>query len=137
MPAADGGQPGAVSARKSLESIRVVKEGAAPPAAPKVSGPKHREPKADTAAGIDHYRTYKPRPFTREERDDTTILFGGLHWRAERVIQGSMEGLGYRAQVLPTATREDLLLGRELADIGQCCPTSFVTGNLAGYLRDK
>jgi predicted nucleotide-binding protein (sugar kinase/HSP70/actin superfamily) len=83
------------------------------------------------------YRAYKPRPFTREERDKVTILFGGLHWRTERVIQGAMENLGYRTQVLPTATREDLLTGREVADIGQCCPTSFTTGNLANYLRGK
>ena len=81
------------------------------------------------------YRTYKPGPFTRAERDTTTILFGGLHWRAERLIQGAMEGLGYRSRVLPVATKEDLLAGRELADIGQCCPTSFTTGNLANFLR--
>jgi predicted nucleotide-binding protein (sugar kinase/HSP70/actin superfamily) len=81
------------------------------------------------------YRAYKPGPFTREERDSVTVLFGGLHWRAERVIQGAMENLGYRTQVLPTATREDLLTGREVADIGQCCPTSFTTGNLANFLR--
>ena len=83
------------------------------------------------------YRAYKPRPFTREERDGVTILFGGLHWRAERVIQGAMQNLGYRTQVLPTATREDLLTGREVADIGQCCPTSFTTGNLANHLRNE
>jgi len=83
------------------------------------------------------YRAYKPRPFTREERDKVTVLFGGLHWRAERVIQGAMENLGLRTEVLPTATRDDLLLGREVADIGQCCPTSFTTGNLANYLRGK
>src|SRR5499427_1951637 len=83
------------------------------------------------------YRAYKPRPFTREERDRVTVLFGGLHWRVERVIQGTMENLGYRMQALPTATREDLLTGREIADIGQCCPTSFTTGNLANYLRGK
>jgi predicted nucleotide-binding protein (sugar kinase/HSP70/actin superfamily) len=81
------------------------------------------------------YRAYQPRPFTREERDTVTILFGGLHWRAERIIQGTMENLGYRMQALPTATREDLATGREIADIGQCCPTSFTTGNLANYLR--
>ena len=81
------------------------------------------------------YQTYRPRPFTRPERDNVTILFGGLHWRAERLIQGAMENLGYRSEVLPTATREDLLAGRELADIGQCCPTSFTTGNLANFLR--
>jgi predicted nucleotide-binding protein (sugar kinase/HSP70/actin superfamily) len=83
------------------------------------------------------YRAYKPRPFTREERESVTLLFGGLHWRAERVLQGSMENLGYRTQVLPTATREDLLTGREVADIGQCCPTSFTTGNLANFLREQ
>jgi hypothetical protein len=81
------------------------------------------------------YRTYRPRPFTRAERSEVTILFGGLHWRAERLIQGAMENLGYRSRVLPTATKEDLLTGRELADIGQCCPTSFTTGNLANFLR--
>jgi predicted nucleotide-binding protein (sugar kinase/HSP70/actin superfamily) len=86
---------------------------------------------------LHHYRTYKPRPFTREERDNVTVLFGGLHWRAERVIQGAMEGLGYRVRVLPVATKEDLLTGRELADIGQCCPTSFTTGNLVNFLRDE
>src|SRR5215813_7887954 len=83
------------------------------------------------------YRAYKPLPFTREERDRVTVLFGGLHWRAERLIQATMENLGYRMQALPTATREDLLTGREIADIGQCCPTSFTTGNLANYLRRK
>jgi predicted nucleotide-binding protein (sugar kinase/HSP70/actin superfamily) len=88
-------------------------------------------------SAVEPYRAYKPRPFTREERDQVTVLFGGLHWRVERVIQGSMENLGYRTQVLPTATRADLLTGREVADIGQCCPTSFTTGNLANYLRGK
>ena len=83
------------------------------------------------------YRAYKPRPFTVEERGQTTLLFGGLHWRAERIIQGTLENLGYRAQILPTATREDLLTGREVADIGQCCPTSFTTGNVANFLRSE
>ena len=92
-------------------------------------------PPARSAA--EPYRAYKPRPFVREERDKVTVLFGGLHWRVERVIQGAMENLGYRTQVLPTATREDLLTGREVADIGQCCPTSFTTGNLANHLRGK
>jgi predicted nucleotide-binding protein (sugar kinase/HSP70/actin superfamily) len=58
-----------------------------------------------------------------------------LHWRAERVIAAVFENLGYRARSLPPASKTDLLTGRELADIGQCCPTSFTTGNLANYLR--
>ncbi len=97
--------------------------------------PRTVAPPARTAS--QPYRAYKPAAFTREERDKVTVLFGGLHWRAERVIQGAMENLGYRTQVLPTATRDDLLTGREVADIGQCCPTSFTTGNLANFLREQ
>ena len=83
------------------------------------------------------YRAYTPRPFTRAERDSVTILFGGLHWRAERILQAVLEQSGYRAQVLPIATKDDLLTGREVADIGQCCPTSFTTGNLVNFLRGE
>src|SRR5213594_722041 len=85
----------------------------------------------------DHYRAYAPRPFTRAERDSTTILFGGLHWRIERILQAVLESSGYRAQILPVATKEDLLTGRETADIGQCCPTSFTTGNLVNFLKKE
>ncbi len=98
---------------------------------------RHVPPPGRVATGDGHYRAYRPRPFTRAERDSVTVLFGGLHWRAERLIQGAMENLGYRTQVLPTATRADLLAGREVADIGQCCPTSFTTGNLANFLREQ
>src|SRR5260370_12582513 len=85
----------------------------------------------------EHYRAYTPRPFTRQERDTVTILFGGLHWRAERILQAVLEGAGYHARVLPVATRDDLLTGREGADIGQCCPTSFTTGNLVNFLKGE
>ena len=84
-----------------------------------------------------HYRAYNPRPLTKEEISGVEILFGGLHWRAERTIQAVFENLGYRARILPVATRKDLQTGRELADIGQCCPTSFTTGNLANFLREE
>jgi predicted nucleotide-binding protein (sugar kinase/HSP70/actin superfamily) len=103
--------------------------------APAPTGVRAVAPPARIAS--EPYRAYKPRPFTREERDEVTLLFGGLHWRAERVIQGAMENLGYRARPLPTPTREDLLMGREVADIGQCSPTSFTTGNLANFLRGE
>ena len=86
---------------------------------------------------VDHYRAYKPCAFTKAERQEVTILFGGLHWRAEQLLKANFENLGYKAEILPTVTKEDLLTGRELADIGQCCPTSFVTGNLANFLRAK
>lgn len=89
------------------------------------------------AAATRHYRAYAPKPVTKDELNDVEFLFGGLHWRAERVIQAVFENLGYKARPLPAATREDLMTGRELADIGQCCPTSFTTGNLANFLRTE
>jgi predicted nucleotide-binding protein (sugar kinase/HSP70/actin superfamily) len=81
------------------------------------------------------YRAYSPQPFLKADRSSVEILFGGLHWRAEHVIAALFENLGYRARPLPPASKADLLAGRELADIGQCCPTSFTTGNLANFLQ--
>jgi predicted nucleotide-binding protein (sugar kinase/HSP70/actin superfamily) len=122
---------GSSDARKSaLADIPVVVAKDVAPAKPRVVAPPAR-------SATEPYRAYKPRPFTREERDKVTILFGNLHWRAERVMQGVFSNLGYRTQILPTATRADLLSGREVADIGQCCPTSFTTGNLVNTLRNE
>ena len=89
------------------------------------------------AVTAEQYRAYTPRPFTRAERNDVTLLFGGLSWRAERLLEAALANVGYRARALPHATKEDLLAGRELADIGQCCPTSFTTGNLVNFLRGE
>ena len=114
----------------SLADIPVVVARDAEPA-------KARSVQPPARSSPEPYRAYKPQPFTREERDKVTILFGNLHWRAERVMQGVFSNLGYRTQILPTATRADLLAGREVADIGQCCPTSFTTGNLVNTLRSE
>jgi len=116
--------------KSALADIPVVLAGDAVPAKTRSVAPPAR-------STTEPYRAYKPQPFTRAERDKVTVLFGNLHWRAERVLQGAMANLGYRSQILPTATREDLLTGREVADIGQCCPTSFTTGNLVNYLRGE
>jgi predicted nucleotide-binding protein (sugar kinase/HSP70/actin superfamily) len=82
-----------------------------------------------------HWRSERPKPLGAAEARQKEFLFGGLNWRSERLIEAAFANRGYRARALPTATRQDLLTGRELADIGQCCPTSFTTGNLANFLR--
>lgn len=84
---------------------------------------------------VTHYTAYRPRPFTRDERERTTILFGGLTWKHERLVQGVLQNLGYDAEPLPAVTRADLDAGKELVDVGACCPTLFTTGNLASFLR--
>ena len=86
---------------------------------------------------ISHYSAYKPRPFTREERDKVTILYGGLTWKHERLIQGAMHNMKYNAEPLPNINREDLDAGKELIDVGACCPTIFTTGSLVNFLKQE
>src|SRR5438876_10462 len=86
---------------------------------------------------ISHYTAYKPRPFTREQRDHTTILYGGLTWKHERLMQGALHNLKYNAEPLPNIAREDLDAGKELIDVGACCPTIFTTGSLVNFLKKE
>jgi hypothetical protein len=69
------------------------------------------------------------------ERDSVTILRRAALARRAHLAGGAESG-GHKAQV-PEATRDDLLTGREVADIGQCCPTSFTTGNLVNFLKKE
>jgi len=89
------------------------------------------------ATAVQHYSTYKPRPFVREEREKTTILFGGLTWKHERLVQGVFHNLNYNAQPLPNVARADLDAGKELIDVGACCPTIFTTGSLVNFLKSE
>jgi len=84
---------------------------------------------------VRHFRRPVERPFTREERERTTILFGGLTWKHEHLIQGAMEGLGYKAKYIPTPDKRAFQLGKEYGNNGQCNPTYFTVGNLVQYLQ--
>src|SRR3990172_5269326 len=90
-----------------------------------------------THSTVNHYKAYKPKPFTREERETTTILYGGLTWKHERLIQVVLQNLKYNAQPLPNVARADLDAGKELIDVGACCPTIFTTGNLVNFLKSE
>ena len=89
------------------------------------------------ATAVTHYTAYKARPFTREDRGNTTILFGGLTWKHERLVQGVFNNLNYKAKRLPNITRADLDAGKELIDVGACCPTIFTTGSLVNFLKTE
>ena len=84
-----------------------------------------------------HYQAYRPKPFTAQQRESTTVLFGGLTWKHERLMQGVLHNLKYKAEPLPNISRQDLDAGKELIDVGACCPTIFTTGNLANFLKKK
>jgi len=76
-------------------------------------------------------------PFTAEERGTVTILFGGLTWKHERLIEGLLAGAGYRCQRLPETDRGAHELGKEFCASGLCNPVYFTVGNLVRFLKEK
>ena len=73
--------------------------------------------------------------FTADQRPRTTLLFGGLTWKHEKLVQGALEGLGYKCEVVPTPNVKAFQLGKEYGNNGQCNPTYFTVGNLVQYLQ--
>jgi hypothetical protein len=82
-----------------------------------------------------HFKRPIERAFTREQRADTTLLFGGLTWKHESLIHGALEGLGYKVQSLPTPDVKAFQIGKEFGNNGQCNPTYFTVGNLVQFLQ--
>ncbi|MBZ5646589.1 MAG: activator of (R)-2-hydroxyglutaryl-CoA dehydratase [Acidobacteriia bacterium] len=75
------------------------------------------------------------RGFTADQRHKTTLLFGGLTWKHEKLVHGALEGLGYRCEVVPTPDVKAFQLGKEYGNNGQCNPTYFTVGNVVQYLQ--
>lgn len=84
---------------------------------------------------IHHFHKPIERPFTAEQRGKTTLLFGGLTWKHEKLVHGALEGLGYKCEVVPTPNVAAFQLGKEYGNNGQCNPTYFTVGNLVQYLQ--
>ncbi len=82
-----------------------------------------------------HFKKPVEKPFTREQRGSTTLLFGGLTWKHEKLVHGALEGLGYRAEAVPTPNVKAFQAGKEYGNNGQCNPTYFTVGNLVQYLQ--
>jgi predicted nucleotide-binding protein (sugar kinase/HSP70/actin superfamily) len=75
------------------------------------------------------------RPFLKSERGRTTLLFGGLTWKHEKLVHGALEGLGYNCEAVPTPDVAAFQAGKEFGNNGQCNPTYFTVGNLVQYLQ--
>jgi len=82
-----------------------------------------------------HFKRPVERPFTRDQRATTTLLFGGLTWKHEKLIHGALEGLGYKVQSLPVPDVKAFQMGKEFGNNGQCNPTYFTVGNLVQFLQ--
>jgi predicted nucleotide-binding protein (sugar kinase/HSP70/actin superfamily) len=85
---------------------------------------------------IEHFTKPKEYPFTKDQRNHAMILFGGLTWKHERLMQGVYEGLGYKSRFLPTPDVKAFQIGKEYGNNGQCNPTYFTVGNLVKYLQN-
>ncbi len=82
-----------------------------------------------------HFKRPKERPFTKDQRASTTLLFGGLTWKHEKLVHGALEGLGYHAEAVPTPNVKAFQTGKEYGNNGQCNPTYFTVGNLVQFLQ--
>ena len=85
--------------------------------------------------GIQHFARPVQNPFTKQQRATTKLLFGGLTWRHEHLIEGALQGLGYDCVAVPTPDVDAFQLGKEYGNNGQCNPTYFTVGNLVQYLQ--
>jgi predicted nucleotide-binding protein (sugar kinase/HSP70/actin superfamily) len=71
----------------------------------------------------------------RADRERTTILFGGLTWKHERLLRGVFRAFGYHSEIIPTPTVADFQAGKEYGNYGQCSPVYFTAGSLVNYLK--
>jgi predicted nucleotide-binding protein (sugar kinase/HSP70/actin superfamily) len=85
------------------------------------------------------HQPLRPREFvfTAEEKNLVTILFGGLTWKHERLIEGLLAGAGCRCQHLSETDRAAHELGKEFCASGLCNPVYFTVGNLIRFLQEK
>src|ERR1700734_3115881 len=69
-------------------------------------------------AGLDqpeHFHRPVERAFTAEQRDHTTILFGGFTWKHEDLIRAVFQGTGYRCEKLPVPNVAAFQIGKRKA----------------------
>ena len=85
---------------------------------------------------VQHFEKPFERTWTKDQKDSTTILFGGLTLAHEELALEAMRGLGYNLRRLPTADNAALEVGKEYGNRGQCNPTYYTVGTLVKYLQD-
>src|SRR5512147_2419881 len=62
---------------------------------------------------VHHFKRPAERSFTADQRGHTTLLFGGLTWKHEKLIHGALEGLGYISEAIPTPNVSAFQTGKE------------------------
>ena len=72
--------------------------------------------------------------FTASQRAHTTLLVSGLTVAHDELVVSSLEGIGYKAEMIDVPNNEALQVGKEFGNRGQCSPTYFTVGNLVKHL---
>lgn len=62
------------------------------------------------------------------------IIFGGLTYAHEKLIEGFFKHLGFEVERLPEPDNESLKLGKIYCNKGQCNPVYYTAGNILKYL---
>ena len=93
------------------------------------------EPALSIDKRMQQYRRPHERPFKVEERDNVTILVGGLTRKHEEFIRAVFQGSGHKCELLSVPNQEAFNLGKEFGNNGQCSPAYFTSGALIQYLR--
>ena len=70
----------------------------------------------------EHFQRPVERPFTAAERNNVTILFGGLTWKHEWLLRGVFESAGYKVELLPTPDVAGFQLGKEFGTTVSATP---------------
>src|SRR6202167_1896383 len=84
---------------------------------------------------VHHFKRPAERHFTAGQRGDTTLLFGGLTWKHEKLVHGALEGLGYRAEAVPTPNVKAFQTGKEYGKNAQGTPTYLPVDNRGQTLQ--
>src|SRR5262249_41260829 len=83
---------------------------------------------------VEHWVDSNPQRFTKAQRGDTTILFGGLTAAHDDILTAAFASLGYRMKALDVPDHDALRFGKEFGNRAQCNPTYFTVGNLVKHL---
>jgi predicted nucleotide-binding protein (sugar kinase/HSP70/actin superfamily) len=85
---------------------------------------------------IRHFHRPDETSFTADEREEVTILLGGLTWKHERLIQAVLQRNGYQSECLTQPDHEAHEIGKEYCGNNLCHPVYFTVGNLIKRLRE-
>ena len=83
-----------------------------------------------------HFEKPFERAWTKDQKDSTTILWGGLTMVHEVLVTEAMTGLGYNVRAMPCPDNDALSIGKEFGNRGQCNPTYYTVGSLVKYLQE-